>query len=167
MIIRPERQGDESQIRSVTELAFRNMPFSDQTEHLVIERLRRAGALSISLVAEDGPHIIGHIGFSPVSINDDHSGWYGLGPVSVLPEHQRAGVGSALINEGLSILKSRQACGCVVAGDPAYYQRFGFHHDEGLIAEGVPGQYFTILRLQHGTSSGIVRYHHAFFGDTE
>jgi putative acetyltransferase len=68
MIIRPERQGDEEAIGALTEAAFRDMPFSDQTEHLIVGRLRDADALTVSLVAEDGGQIVGHVAFSPVTV---------------------------------------------------------------------------------------------------
>lgn len=97
MIVRPERSGDEADIARVTEAAFRNMAFSDQTEHLIVGRLRQAGALAISLVAEHGGKIIGHAGFSPVTMSGGKTGWFALGPLSVLPENQGQGVGSALV----------------------------------------------------------------------
>jgi putative acetyltransferase len=67
--------------------------------------LRAAGALTISLVAEIDGQVVGHIAFSPVTVSDGATGWYGLGPVSVLPDYQKQGIEKALINEGLSSLK--------------------------------------------------------------
>lgn len=104
MIVRPERSGDEADISRVTEAAFRNMAFSDQTEHLIVGRLRQAGALVVSLVAEHGDEIIGHVGFSPVTLSSGEAGWFALGPLSVLPENQGQGVGAALVRSGLSAL---------------------------------------------------------------
>lgn len=69
MMIRPEQVGDLDAIGVVTQAAFQDVPFSDHNEHLVIERLRRAGALAVSLVAEEDGAIIGHIGFSPVGLS--------------------------------------------------------------------------------------------------
>ena len=165
MIVRPEREGDEAAIRDVTKAAFQDMQFSDQTEHLIVERLRTADALAISLVAEDSDGIVGHIGFSPVRLSGGESGWFGLGPLSVLPERQRQGIGSHLVGEGLSMLERASVSGCVVAGDPDYYGRFGFAHVQGLSTEGIPHEYFTVLRLRGSTPSGIVSFHPGFYGD--
>ncbi len=120
MIIRPERQGDEEAIARVTEDAFRNVDYSDKTEHVIVERLRKAGALTVSLVAEDSEGIIGHIGFSPVTLSGGETGWFCLAPLSVAPDRQRQGVGSGLVREGLAALDRLSASGAVVAGDPDY-----------------------------------------------
>ncbi len=85
-----------------------SIPISRQTEHFIVNALRLAGALSISLVAEINSQIVGHIAFSPITASDGSKDWYGLGPVSVLPDHQKQGVGKALINNGLSLLKDSE-----------------------------------------------------------
>lgn len=120
MTIRPERPGDEDPIGEVTREAFAFHPHSRQTEHFIVAALRRAGALSISLVAEQGDRVVGHVAFSPVRIGDGSPGWYGLGPVSVLPALQGQGIGRALIEHGLEELRRRGAGGCVLLGDPAF-----------------------------------------------
>jgi putative acetyltransferase len=98
----------------VTVAAFKTLGISNHTEQFIIEALRAANALTISLVAEVDGRVVGHIAFSPLTISDGTRNWYGLGPVSVLPEYQRQGIGKALIREGLSrqaTLKSRlHAC---------------------------------------------------------
>ncbi|MFK3776558.1 GNAT family N-acetyltransferase [Agrobacterium sp. NPDC089420] len=165
MIVRPERQGDEEAIARVTEEAFRNVDYSDKTEHLILERLRNAGALTVSLVAEDSEGVIGHVGFSPVTLGSGESGWFCLAPLSVTPERQGEGVGSWLVREGLAALDRLSASGCVVAGDPDYYGRFGFRPVEGLSGAGIPDEYFTVLRLHGGTPSGIVGFHPGFDSD--
>jgi putative acetyltransferase len=165
MIIRLEQPGDEEAIARVTEDAFRNVDYSSQTEHLIVERLRKAGALTISLVAEDSEGIIGHVGFSPVTLTSGETGWFCLAPLSVTPDRQRQGVGSGLVREGLAALERLSAAGAVVAGDPEYYGRFGFRHIDGLSGEGVPDEYFTVLRLHGGTPSGIVGFHPGFDSD--
>ncbi|NWJ26416.1 N-acetyltransferase [Rhizobium sp. RM] len=165
MIVRPERSGDEADISRVTEAAFRNMAFSDQTEHLIVGRLRQAGALAVSLVAEHGDEIIGHIGFSPVTLSSGEAGWFALGPLSVLPENQGQGVGAALVRAGLSALDGMGASGCVLAGNPAYYGRFGFANVAGLTSDGIPDEYLMALTLHGGTPSGIVGFHQGFYGD--
>ncbi|MCA2379025.1 GNAT family N-acetyltransferase [Agrobacterium sp. 22-211-1] len=165
MIIRPERQDDEGAIARVTEDAFRNVDHSDKTEHLIVARLRKGGALTVSVVAEDSEGIIGHVGFSPVTLTSGEAGWFCLAPLSVIPERQGQGVGSRLVRDGLAVLERLNASGCVVAGDPDYYGRFGFRHVEGVNAEGIPDEYFTVLRLHGGTPSGIVGFHPGFDGD--
>lgn len=165
MIIRAERSGDEAAIAAVTIAAFAHVSYSDQTEHLIVKRLRESGALTISLVAEVNGEVIGHIGFSPVSMSDGSSRWYGLGPLSILPQHQTKGHGSSLVREGLAILKAIDAHGCVVAGDPAYYSRFGFEAMAGLTTDGIPAEYFTALVLHGSCPSGIVHFHPGFYGE--
>src|SRR6202142_1423033 len=104
--IRPETPSDYEAIEQITIAAFSGKPYSDQTEHLVIRRLREAKALSVSLVAEMNGAIVGHIAFSVVKINGEDKQWYGLGPVSVLPSFQKQGIGSALIKEGLARIRA-------------------------------------------------------------
>ena len=126
--IREERAGDASAIATLTEAAFRDAPHRSGTESAIVERLRSDGDLALSLVLVNADEtIIGHAAFSPVTISDGTPGWFGLGPVSVIPLRQRAGIGTALIQAGLDRLRSRRARGCVVLGEPAYYGRFGFH----------------------------------------
>ncbi|MGB0506239.1 MAG: GNAT family N-acetyltransferase [Pikeienuella sp.] len=161
MIIRSEHTADAAAIKAVTKAAFATAPHSDQTEAEIIDALRAADALTISLVAEDKEKITGHAAFSPVTINGNDMGWYGLGPVSVDPNHQKSGIGSALINAGLEQLKSIKANGCVVLGDPNFYQRFGFKADKGLVLPNVQADYFMRLVLGD-TASGEVAYHAGF-----
>ena len=105
ILIRDEAKYDAAVITEVTVAAFESMEISNHTEQFIIEALRAAKALTISLVAEVDGRVIGHIAFSPVTISDVTRNWFGLGPVSVLPEYQRQGIGKALIREGLSRLK--------------------------------------------------------------
>jgi putative acetyltransferase len=108
----------------------------------IVTALRKAGLLAISLVADAEGTVIGHVAVSPVSISNGASGWFGLGPISVLPEDQRRGVGSRLVHEALRILREQGAAGCVVLGEPEYYSGFGFRADPTLILPGVPPEYF-------------------------
>ena len=85
-------------------------------------------------------------------------GWYGLGPVSVMPPFQRSGVGSALIDQGLARLRAMKAQGCVVLGAPGYYGRFGFRHDPRLAYPGPPAEYLQALVFDGGVPEGTVRY---------
>jgi putative acetyltransferase len=125
MLIRPETSNDYESITQVTLATFTSGSYKP-TEHLIIEGLREVGALSLSLVAEVNKRIVGHVAFSVVSINGEDKGWYGLGPISVQPEFQRRGIGSALITEGLLKIRQRGAQGCVLVGSSLYYNRFGF-----------------------------------------
>jgi len=95
--IRDERPGDIASIAYITEEAFKTIEISNHTEQFIINALRAGGALTISLVAEMEGNVIGHIAFSPLTVSDGTSEWYGLGPVSVLPDYQGQGVGKALI----------------------------------------------------------------------
>lgn len=160
--IRDERPGDEGAIHSLTALAFRTMPYSSGTEQHIIDTLRAEGALTVSLVAELDAKIVGHIAFSPVTIAGADAEWYALGPVSVHPDVQRLGIGSALIREGLARLKARGAAGCVLAGDTNYYGRFGFVRDSAFVLTDTPPEASMVLRFRGDTDGGVVRFHPAF-----
>ena len=164
ILIRSEQATDIEAISRVTYAAFLGK-FSDHpTEHLIVDGLRKAGALTLSLVAEMDGKIVGHVAFSPVTINDEFVDWYGLGPVSVTPELQKQGIGSKLIREGLSLLKERVAKGCVLEGSPKYYQRFGFKSYPGLTYHGSPGpEFFMALLFYDEVPIGKVEYHKAFY----
>ena len=165
MHIRPERPADAATIHALTEAAFAGMPFSDQTEARVIEGLRAAGALTLSLVATEADEIVGHVAFSPVTVDRQDVGWYALGPVSVWPQRQRSGIGQALIRDGLERLRALGAGGCVLLGNPAYYRRFGFEADPDLYESGAPPGAFQCLTLNGARPRGRVSFHPAF-GET-
>ena len=160
--LRDERPGDEDAIAVVTRAAFEHHPHSRQTEAFIVAALRRAGALTLSLVAEVDGRLVGHVAFSPVAVSDGSAGWYGLGPVSVAPDLQRQGIGSALIREGLQRLRALGAQGCALVGEPAYYARFGFKADAALLLPGVPPEYFLSLPLGAARAGGTVVFHPAF-----
>jgi putative acetyltransferase len=162
MIVRPEAAADVDAITEVTEAAFEGHPYSAGTEQFIVLALRRAGALTISLVAELDGRVVGHVAFSPVSISDGSTGWHGLGPVSVLPELQRQGIGKALIVEGLARLSGLGARGCVLVGDPRYYERFGFRHHADLVYPGAPADVFLVLRFGDAVPRGEVHFHEGF-----
>lgn len=161
--IRPETNADVLAIEAVTAAAFKNAEHTDHNEQFIVRDLRSTNHLSISLVAEDqDTHtIIGHAAVSPVTISDGSENWYGLGPISVLPEHQGQGVGSLLMNCALADLQTRHAAGCVVLGNPKYYIRFGFKADGSLQLPGVPPEYFMALTWRE-PAAGTVTYHKAF-----
>ena len=162
VIIRKETESDVAAISEITIAAFKNLTISNHTEQFIISALGAANALSLSLVAEIDGRVVGHIAFSPVTVSDGSTGWYGIGPLSVLPEHQRQGIGKALVHEGLSRLKALGAKGCVLVGEPSYYERFGFRNLPQLVLEGVPQEYFLALPFGDYRSSGTVVFHGAF-----
>jgi putative acetyltransferase len=165
IVIRSETNTDTSAITEVTVAAFKTLDISNHTEQFIIGALRAAEALTVSLVAELDGRVIGHIAFSPVTISDGTQNWYGLGPVSVLPEFQRQGVGKALIQEGISRLKNMSAAGCCVVGHPDYYGRVGFRNVSGLGIEGVPNDVFFALSFDGHTPQGKVTFHEGFKED--
>jgi len=166
MLIRDETESDIEAITEITKQAFANHPFSRNTEQFIIHALRGANALTVSLVAENDGTVVGHIGFSPVTFSDGSENWYGLGPISVRPGYQKQGIGSSLVKEGLHLIKEADAEGCVVVGDPNYYERFGFKSPDGLEHEGVGQENFLALPFGGQIPQGIVEFHPAF-GATE
>lgn len=118
MKIRGERPADDLAIHELTRVAFEPMPFSSGTEAPIIRALRASGDLTLSLVAEDDGVIVGHIAFSPVTIDGVHAGWFGLGPISVSADRQRQGIGKALIARGLELLRQQGAAGVALIGNP-------------------------------------------------
>ncbi|MDR0274192.1 MAG: N-acetyltransferase [Burkholderiaceae bacterium] len=160
--IRDEAADDLQAIAAVTMAAFHDMDISAHTEQFIIAALRDSGALAVSLVAWQEGRIVGHIAFSRVSISDGAADWYCLGPVSVLPECQGQGIGSALIGQGLTRLRRLNAKGCVLVGRPGFYSRFGFGRRDGLTYEGVPPEAFLALSLDGRWPQGEVKDHLAF-----
>lgn len=156
MTIRDETATDVSAIARVEWAAFEHDPHrplgTAPTEHLIVDALRTADALTVSLVAEDDGEIVGHIACSPVRIDGRLGRWYGVGPVGVRPDRQRRGIGGALV----------AAAGAVLLGDPAFYQRFGFRADARLRLDRVPAEYFLCLPFEGAVPTGTITYHEAF-----
>jgi putative acetyltransferase len=165
IFIRGEIEADAGAITEVTVAEFMTLEISNHTEQFIIEALRAAKALTVSLVAEMDGRVIGHIAFSPVTISDGTRNWFGLGPVSVFPEYQRQGIGKALIQEGLSRLKDMNAQGCCLVGHPDYCRKFGFKNLPGFVHEGVPPEFFFALSFDGHTPQGIVTFHEGFKAD--
>lgn len=163
--IRPEVPADIPAIHTLTVAAFLNAPHTDHNEQFIIDALRAAWALSISLVAEEGDTVVGHVAVSPVSISDGADNWIGLGPISVSPERQGQGIGSCLMCKTLKLLEERGAAGCVVLGDPTYYQRFDFKPESALILPDVPPEYFLAVSYGQSLARGRITYHDAFAHD--
>ena len=165
IIIRNEIDADVDAITEVTAAAFKTLEISNHTEQFIIEALRADSALTVSLIAEVDGHVVGHVAFSPVTISDGTQNWYGLGPVSVLPEHQRKGIGKSLILEGISRLKGLNAKGCCLVGHPDYYRKLGFKNVSGLVHEGVPQQVFLAMSFDGQIPQGTVNFHDGFKAD--
>ncbi len=164
--LRHETPGDIAAIEAVTVAAFADAPHTSHTEQFIVRALRAAKELTLSIIAEEQGRIVGHVALSPVTItnNTGHKieGWFGLGPISVLPQRQRQGIGSRLMKQALSELRGIHAAGCVLLGDPAYYARFGFQAHPGLQLPGVPPGYFLALAFQGPVPEGIAQYSDAF-----
>jgi putative acetyltransferase len=166
MILRSEKTDDLEAISALHHAAFLNHPQhppgSGPVEHLIVERLRAAGGLVLSLLAEEDGATVGHIAMSPAVVGRDASHWYLLGPVGVLPAYQGRGIGSALVREALGEMKRRGASGIVLVGDPGFYERFGFRTFKGLTYAGVPPQYVLAAAFGSEHPCGAIAAHTAF-----
>ena len=163
--VRAEEEEDYPQVRRVIELAF-GQPEEAQLD----DALRRSADPYISLVAVEDDRVVGHIFFSPVSVESDRTIFtaMGLAPLAVLPEYQNRGVGSLLVWEGLKECLMIGHKVVVVLGHPRYYPRFGFTTAKlkGITCEyDVPEDHFMIAELEPGAlggRQGLVKYHPAF-----
>jgi putative acetyltransferase len=162
MNLRPETASDFAAIRAINVAAFVNHPHSNQTEHLIVEWLREADALTLSLVAEVDGHVVGHIAFSPITVGGAELGWHTAGPLAVMPTHQRRGIGRVLLREGLARMQALGSKGIYLVGDPGYYLPQGFSLSTGLTLPGVPQQ-FALCKVFSGAEPvGEVGLHTAF-----
>ena len=165
LIVRAEAPEDHGGVRRVNELAFRTAAEAD-----LVDALREGGAAHVSLVAEEGGRIVGHILFSPVSVESKGGDWEatGLGPMAVLPERQGRGVGSALVREGLRECLRLGREVVFVLGHAEYYPRFGFRTAGplGVTCEfPAPEEFFMVAELAPGAlagRAGLVRYRPEF-----
>jgi len=162
--VRPERAADVAAIRAVNLAAFGTAIEAD-----LVDALRAEATPIISLVADGGDAIVGHILFSPVAIAASAPPRImGLAPMAVIPARQRQGIGTALVREGLAHCRRLGAAAVVVLGHAEYYPRFGFTPASrfGLTCEyDVPDDVFMALELEAGSlrgTSGKIRYHAAF-----
>ncbi|MFP5240379.1 MAG: GNAT family N-acetyltransferase [Acidobacteriota bacterium] len=166
MQIRKEQHGDDPRITQIQYAAFKGHPMhppgTGPFEHHIVEKLRADGALTLSLLAELDGQAVGHIALSPAAVGQDEEGWFLLGPVGVLPEHQGRGVGSALVKEALARMRGAGARGVVLVGDPGFYGRFGFASLPGLEYPGVPGQYVLAVMFGGEAPQGAIAAHKAF-----
>lgn len=160
--VRREQPSDIEAIHQVTKAAFASAAYSSGTESFIIKALRENGQLTVSLVAEEEGVLIGHVAVSPVTISSGSDGWFGLGPVSVIPSRQGSGVGSGLIRAALDALRGLQAAGCVVLGEPSYYGRFGFKSEARLQYLHAPAEYFQVQSFTGKIPEGAVEYDDSF-----
>src|SRR5262245_57347973 len=147
--IRPEKPNDAAGVRRVHQAAFPTV-----TEADLVDRLRAGGKALVSLVAEDGGEIVGHIVFSPVTFDPPLPVTaFGLAPMAVLSDHWKHGVGRRLVQNGLAECHARGACMVVVIGEPDYYERFGFERASrhGLRNEFGAEDAFQVFLLEAGT----------------
>lgn len=161
MLVRKEYPADIAVIRTLLQGAF---PTPAEAE--LVDALRAAGHLSISLVAVDDDGVIGHVGFSPVTVDGVTLG-LGLAPVAVREDRRRRGVGERLVRDGLALCRNAAVGLVVVLGDPRYYARFGFEaaRRHELRAEYQAGDAFQAVELLPGTirpGGGLVRYSDEF-----
>lgn len=161
--IRLEQRADVVAVRETNEQAF-----GTTTEARLVDRLRDSTDC-ISLVATISNRVIGHILFTPVSLEPPTTVRVaGLAPMAVRPEHQRAGVGSQLVRAGLEKCLQHGYGAVVLVGHPEFYPRFGFvqGHTKGLTCEfPVPDEAFMVLELNAGALAavtGLVRYRPEF-----
>lgn len=160
--IREEQPADHAAIFDLTKRAFSTAAHTSHTEQFIVDALRRSGHLALSLVAAEEERLVGHVAFSPVTVSNGEPGWYGVGPLSVAPEFQRQGIGSLLMQQGMTTLRSRGARGCVLVGDPAYYSRFGFSSCAELSLRGVPPEYLLANSFCGAMPMGEVTFSPAF-----
>lgn len=163
ILVRTETPGDFEAIRSVNRAAF-----GVSVEADLVDRLRADGDLLLSLVAKKDGVVVGYCGFSRLTIeaNNEPANGVSLGPVAVLPDRQRDGIGQTLIRNGIARLKAAGETLIIVLGDPDYYSRFGFDVASATsYRTPYDGPYLQALRLSDGApASGDVRYAAAFAG---
>jgi putative acetyltransferase len=161
MLVRPEEFRDIPAI-----FAVHSASFPTDLEARLVDALRAAGRLSVSVVADADDVVAGHVAFSPVMAANGAIG-AGLGPIAVLDSHRRKGVAAQLVKTGLAQCRAAGFGWAVVLGDPAYYSRFGFRPASlfGLSDEFQGGPAFQALELVLGelpVGSGLVRYSSEF-----
>lgn len=160
--IRPEQLLDNAKVFELNKLAF-----GGYEEANIVESLRSVAG-TISLVAEEDETILGHICFSLVTLNSDAGTFTALGPMCVMPDRQRQGIGSRLVEAGLAACRENGVTAVFVLGHAEYYPRFGFRNaaDFGIACEyDVPAENFMALELVPGALRdvhGVISYDRAF-----
>jgi putative acetyltransferase len=174
MIIRPEQSTDQPGIYAVNSSAFhRPEQPGPVAEAELVDRLRQAQVVLLSLVAIENEQVVGHILFSEGSIYTEHGmiPAVGLAPMAVLPEYQNKGIGSQLVQQGIQQLRQAGHTRVCVLGHPKYYPRFGFvpaYSTYGVSCEyNVSDEVFMALELKPGAfdgTAGVFHYHSEFRG---
>ena len=164
--IRPEKDIDHTAIWQITKDAFAGKAYAGGDEQDLINNLRSAGVLALSLVAVEGETVVGHVAYSPATICSGVGLWYGLGPIAVAPEHQKWGIGGKLIEAGFQQLTTMGANGCVLVGDPRYYSRHGFELAPQHCPDNEPETNFMLKHIDGPTPVGKFGFHPIFY-DTE
>nr|WP_174506463.1 N-acetyltransferase [Acinetobacter sp. Marseille-Q1620] len=162
VLIRKEKAEDIDDIFKLIETAFQNQPYATHTEQFIVNALRASSELTLSLVATEQQKIIGQVAISPVTISSGATDWYGLGPISVLPERQHQGIGSLLMQAALNKLKQINAQGCILVGDPVFYHRFGFHTCPDLHYPNIAQEYVQVASFTEALPKGVVMFSEAF-----
>ncbi|MGA2494131.1 MAG: N-acetyltransferase [Roseiarcus sp.] len=162
MAIRDQTEADFAAVHDLVIAAFKTMPYACGREQFVMDALWRTGAATVALVAEDAGVIVGQVAFSKVKVGGADVGWHGCGPLSVLPQRHKQGVGGALMRAGLARLRALGGKGGVVVGDPGYYPRFGFENTDAMREPGVPPEVFMALRFAGDMPRGDVEFDKAF-----
>lgn len=161
IVIREELLADAASVRDVNRRAF-----GRDLEANLVEALRSNGAALLSLVAAQEGEVVGHIMYSQASIGDVKGA--ALGPMAVVPEHQRHGIGSDLVAAGTGRLRHAACPFIVVVGHPHFYPRFGFRpaRPSGISCEwSVPDEAFMVLALNEikmRSVKGIAAYRPEF-----
>jgi putative acetyltransferase len=164
--IRREEPGDVTAVRRINELAF-----GQPQEAAIVDRIRARCDNVLSLVAVDGDEVVGHILFSPATIErpEGRVDGMGLAPMAVLPDRQRQGIGSALVQDGLKRLAEQGCPFVVVLGHAGYYPRFGFEpasrRDLQCQWDGIPDEAFMVAMLDDKVMTGVdgvIRYRPEF-----
>jgi putative acetyltransferase len=163
--VRAEQESDWKSIYDVTQRAFEGKPYADGDEPELIDGLRETGVLALSLVALDQGRLVGQITFSPADIASGSGPWYALGPVSVTPERQGEGIGTLLIETGLSEISKRGALGCILTGNPIYYRRFGFEFSPANCPHNEAQEHFMVKLLSTQRPVGRFAFHETFYGE--
>lgn len=162
--VREARLEDEGAIDEVVARAFQAEPLATGREVEIVQTLRSKKRLRLMMVAElrETGEVVGCLALSPVKMENQATGWFGLGPVAVVPKWQRSGVGSTMIQMTLATLQMEHANGCVVLGEPSFYQRLGFKVLPKLTLPGTPEGYFLALPMDGTNPEGRVFYHATF-----
>lgn len=155
--IRQESPNDAKAIHDLTRDAFAPKSFSNGSEASAIGKMRDAGQLILSLVAETD-RIIGHVAFSVVMVSQAEGDWYGLGPIAVEEQFQRQGLGKQLVEAGLAALAQKDAAGCILTGNPDIYQQMGFTNDHALTYGKLNPRYILYRSLNGSIPKGTVAF---------